>query len=140
MKKYTVFFILAIALTACTKPGLTIRSEYFTKKNLASVHVDTPDPRKMSMDFGQRIILSWYLPKETFNAGQTTLTVRIRLQNGEEKTEAFPLTATHGTKIINVFGEDFTVKGGIQSYFASIDVNGKSVASSRHKLWSEKIQ
>jgi hypothetical protein len=138
MKK-TIFLILAVLSTACARPSLDVRTDYFTKKQLASTQLDTPDPRKTSNDFGQRILISWHVPAATMKEGPCSLTLHVRYKNGEEYKEAWPITSSMGKKIFHIYGDDYSKKGGLLCYSATINSNGKAITKSNHKLWVEKV-
>lgn len=138
--KQLFFMILLVVATSCAHTSLDVRSEYVTHERLASVHRDTPDPRKESNEFGQQITMTWYIAKSSFAAGIPQLTLHLRYGNGEEKTETWPLPSQSGKRIFSIFGEDYVKKGGLGSYLATITVNGKAIAESHHKLWVRKLE
>lgn len=137
---YALFLFVSYLTVGCTGSKLDVRSEYYSRKNLASVVVDTPDPRKESSDFGQRLVLNWSVPEKTFREGDVELILCVRLKNGEEKTTRIALTKSHGKTFYPIFGKDYTKKGGLQSYFAKLQSQGKVLAKSKHKLWVEKLK
>jgi hypothetical protein len=133
-------FLLILTLTACNKPTLSVRSEYYGRNHLASVHVDTPDARKESHAFGQRLMISWSVSESTFEEGSLELIVQVALKNGEIKTSKVVLTQRQGQTFYPVFGKDYTKKGGIESYRVELQSKGQIVAKSQHKLWVERIK
>ena len=133
--------ILAFSLFAasCSTPMLSCRSDYFGKKNLASVIIDTPDPRKDTPYFGQRLFVQWLLPPSILKKGPCDLHINYRLRNGEEKSEILAVTQSFGSYKLLITGDDYTEKGGLLSYLVSIQQDGHSIAESRHKFWIHKI-
>lgn len=139
MKKLLMCVAL-LGLTSCTKADLSVRSEYYNRQQLASFHVDTPDPKKMGDAFGQRLIIGWSVPEKTFQEAPLELELRVRLKNGEEKSSKIVLKKREGHTFYPIFGKDFTKKGGLQSYLVRLCSNEKILARSRHKLWVERIK
>lgn len=141
--KYIAPFVLLSCLTltaSCRTTDLTVRSEYYNKEHLASYTMDTPDPRKNSSSFGQRLIINWSVPESTYQKGPLELVLRVRLKNGEEKNVKILLTKRAGQTFFPIFGNDFTKKGGLQSYFVELQSAGKTIDKNRHKLWVEMIK
>jgi len=138
--KHSILLTIACTLfVSCATTALHVRSEYYGRNNLASCEVDTPDPKKTSDQFGQRLIISWQVPYETFRQTPCAIILQVRLNNGEETIHTIPLKTASGTMFYPIFGADYTQKGGLQSYFASLESAGKSIAISHHKLWAVKL-
>jgi hypothetical protein len=135
-----LFLFLAFFVLSCSRPSLHVRSEYFSKRDLASFAIDTPDPLKDTNFFGQRLSISWQVPSTLLKEGKVEIHLIVRLANGEEKTSLIPIEKSFGFTFFPIVGDDYTKKGGLQSYFATLQVNGKIIAKSRHKFWVEKIQ
>lgn len=133
------YLSLLLFLTSCSHPSLTVQSDYWTPRDLASMHVDTPDPRKSSSDFGQRLNISWYIPKKTFKEGPCELVCHVRLKNQELKVETVPLHTACGSYSLQIVGDDFFKKGGLLSYLIELKASGHTIASSQHKFWAEPI-
>lgn len=140
MKHYFFLFAFLTLCTSCSNAHLSCRSEYFSRKNLASTIIDTPDPRKSSDEFGQRLVIRWKVTEKKFSEGHLVLVLTVRLKNGEEKKSKITLKTRTGHTFYSIFGNDFAKKGGLQSYKAVLMSNGKALATSRHKLWVEKIK
>jgi len=127
-------------LTSCSGADLSVRSEYYSREHLASVRVDTPDPRKDTNSFGQRLIINWKVSEETFQKAPLELVLHVMLKNGEEKTSKVLLSKREGQTFYTIFGNDYQKKGGLQSYKAELQSGGKVLTRSKHKLWVDKIQ
>ena len=134
-----LFSSLALHLTSCSSANLYVRSEYYSRQNLASYAVDTPDPRKDSSDFGQRLVIGWSMTESVFQSAPSELVLRVKLKNGEEKVSKIVLTKRQGRTFYPIFGNDYTKKGGLQSYLVQLESGGKVLTSSKHKLWVQKI-
>ena len=139
MKKRALLLITTLLFCSCRKADLSVRSEYYSRDHLASVQVDTPDPKKESTAFGQRLCINWSVAEETFQEAPLELVLNVRLKNGEEKTTKIKLTRRQGQTFYPIFGNDYAKKGGLQSYRVELKSNGKTLTRSRHKLWVEKV-
>lgn len=140
MKRMSYLFALALVATGCSSADLTVRSEYYSREHLASVRVDTPDPRKESNTFGQRLIIGWKVSESTFEKAPLELLLYVRLKNGDEKSSKVILNKREGQTFYPIFGNDYQKKGGLQSYKVELRSGGKVLTRSRHKLWVDKIE
>jgi len=131
--------LCGVLFIGCSHPMLQVRSEYFSRKELAASQVDAPDPRKESDNFGQRLCINWNVPNEVFNAAPVDLVLKVRLKNGEEKDTKIRLTKPNGATFYPIFGNDYFKKGGLATYWAGLQTQGKFIVKSRHKLWVKKI-
>lgn len=131
-------YLLCVALlflTSCSSRPLTVQTEYWRQKDLASYIVDTPDPQKQEPVFGQRIRISWHAPQND----ALSLNVTIRLKNGDELQETYPLKKPSGELIVPVVGDNYSNKGGILSYRVLLQSGTEVIAESRHRFWVERI-
>ncbi len=136
---FVTIITLSLLFTSCSRSKLSVRSDYFGKKDLSSVVVDTPDPEKDTY-FGQRLFIVWMLTSSDFAKGNSSLDVAIRLKNGDLKELTFPLTSRWGTKIIKIQGEEYKKTKGLESYLVTIHSGPIILAKSRHKFWIETIK
>ncbi|MBS0655917.1 MAG: hypothetical protein JSR46_09080 [Verrucomicrobia bacterium] len=136
------YFILPLLLlvSCSTKPNLEVESLYWSRRDLASSVVNTPDPEKQSLMFGQRVVISWSVSKKDFNSGPLALFIRIKLKNNEEIDQRVPLDKPSGIFYVPIYGNDFTKKGGLQSYSVQLLSGDKLLATRKHKLWVEPIR
>ena len=141
MKKIFSLPLLSLfaLFVSCRSADLSVRSEYYSREHLASVKMDTPDPKKESSAFGQRLIINWTVSESTFKEAPLELLLLVKLKNGEEKTTKIKLTRRQGQTFYPIFGNDYAKKGGLQSYRVELQSGGKTLTRSRHKLWVEKI-
>ncbi len=137
-----ISFVLGLFFTivSCSHPYLSVRSDYFSRKDLASYHLDTPDPRKNQAIYGQRIYISWYLPSKEFSEGTTFLEIQVPLKNGKILSEKKPLERRFGRYNYPIQGDVYTESGGLLSYLVQITNDGKVIAESRHKFYREPIK
>ncbi len=135
-----LFCISSFFIFSCTTPLLSVRSDYYNKKNLASCVVDTPDPRKDHPYYGQRIYINWALPFSTLKKAPCTLRILYRVNKSEEEgVEEHAITNALGSSVFRIGEERYKETGGLLSYKIAIIQEGKEIAVSKHKFWVEKI-
>jgi hypothetical protein len=132
--------LLLLFCTACKSPTLSVHSEYYTRQELASYIIDTPDPKKQQPIFGQHITINWNVSKKVFQEGPLELKLHVITKNGEMQEKNIALDKPSGTYIFPIVGKDFTEKGGLLSYKVELTSNGKEIATSKHKLWVDQIK
>lgn len=137
--KYLLFFIITISLFSCTREPLDVSTQYWGRKDLASVIIDTPDPAKNHPLFGQRILISWSISKKEFEEGALSLHIKVNLKNNERIDQIVPLNERSGSYQFKIYGNDFVKKGGLLSYLIELQSDGKVIATKQHKLWVEPI-
>jgi hypothetical protein len=128
-----------LILSGCTHQTLTIFTDYITEENLASYHVETPDPSLICPPLGQRLILSWTLPKEYKIYSDLQITLTIRFYNREEIVKSLSLRQATGTYVFYLVNEEFFEKKGIAAYKAILKGNGNPLQEWCHQLWAELI-
>lgn len=133
-----VIFLLLFFCSACSNAPLSVQTEYFSRNDLASVIVDTPDPGKQQHIFGQRLYISWSVTEEQFEQ-PLELDCHIKLKNGQVLEQKIRLKLPVGTYIFPIIGENYTTNGGLLSYQIKLKANGKVLATTQHKFWVKKI-
>lgn len=134
----TFFSLLAfVFLSGCTTPQVNARTFYTSRKDLASYILDTPDPEKTTMGLGQVIWVRWYCPK--IESG-TVIDATLRFNNGTEKNQTYPVDERKGWLMVDIPSEEHKEKGDIVSYKILLRHNNDILASTRHKLWVEKVE
>lgn len=139
MKHAYLWFLALALLSSCGKSCLTVQTDYLTHKNLASYYVGTPDPRQNVPTVGQRLIISWSVPKTYLSYENLRLEVTIRFRNREEVIEIFLIQKTRGTYVFALLNNDYFTKRGILTY--KIDLFGGDclLEEWRHKIWADLI-
>ena len=61
-----------------------MQQEWLDEKYLASMHVNTPDPRKAHPPNGQKLLVKWDFPKSLFDRKLTAL-ITVRLWDNSEQ-------------------------------------------------------
>ena len=138
MKNFILLPVIC-GLVGCTTSSLDVTSQYWSRRDLASTIIDTPDPRKNDSNFGQRLLISWSVSKKIFNEGVLELHIKIKLKNGELISEVIPLQKASGCYPFPIYGDNFTKKGGLASYFVELQSNGHTIETYQNKLWVEPI-
>jgi len=134
------FFILCImGVFGCSRQSLDVQSEYITYEDLASYHVETPDPRKECPDTGQRLFVRWSLPRHCLIPGKSTLTLVIRYGDGEERHMTINLKHSRGLLTYRLLNDEYFCKGGILTYKAYITIEDCIVDEWIHQIWTDKI-
>lgn len=136
---YSLCLVLLL-LTSCSRAPLSVQTDYWGPKDLASYIIDTPDPRKQESLFGERIYISWSLTLKQLEKQPVILTAIVRLKNDEEFKKEYSITKQSGDMMIPVVGDDYYVKGGILSYQVTLKAQDELISESHHRFWVEKIK
>jgi hypothetical protein len=139
MKNAFLLLSMATLFCSCRNSSLTVQTDYLTHKDLASYHVNTPDPRQNISAIGQRLIIGWCIPKDYLNYENLHLEVTIRYRNREEVIEIFHLLKTRGTYVYTLYNEEYLAKRGILTYKIAIIGGGCILEEWRHQIWTDLI-
>jgi len=102
---------------------------------LASVKVDTPDPRRENPPEGQKLLIAWDFPKSLYDQG-LSLKATVRLWNNEEQIFCFPVERKRDTT--SFF---FPASNKILTYrIQIIAADGHLVETWEHQFWTQLIQ
>ncbi len=135
MKRIAILLI-GFGIGCARSPWIKARTEYVDMKQLASVAVDTPDPKKDTAYWGERLFMRWDMASKS---GLGALTIRIRLRDGSEKQIQKAIEGNSGTEQISLDSYEYNLNGGILSYKIELSIDGKVIASTSHRLWYEPI-
>jgi hypothetical protein len=134
----SILLIIAIfALTACSSAKVRARTLYINRSTLASRTLDTPDPAKGTAGLGQCVWIRWNVPEQYEDL---KLDVTIRFENGNERQEQVPLKGLFGSQAIEITPTEYKENGPLLSYRIVLKNGNRSLASTKHKLWVEKIE
>ena len=133
--RLALLLLMALAFTSCKRPPLQVEAAYFTRKDLASTPMGTPDPNKLLPIFGQRLYIKWNTEKKA----PLELYVRVMLKKGKLLEEKIPLKESSGSYIFPIVDKNYTEEGGLLSYKIELLKNGKVISTSRHKFWVDPI-
>jgi hypothetical protein len=131
--------LLLFCLTSCTYRPLVVQTEYISHENLASYQVGTPDPRLNEPMIGQRLILTWSIPKSYLDYEDLHIHLKVRFHSREEEELEIPVHSHYGTYVYSLVDEKFCASRGILTYKAEMIANHCILEEWRHQLWSELI-
>lgn len=145
---FAIVFALVFLTSCCSSKGcfcgcsgskhISVFSLPIDNKTLASVHVNTPDHRHLLNHNGQKIYVSWKLPKEYL--GQTLSGVlKIRFKIPKQIEIPFEITALAGRIAYEVLDEEYFNGEGVLAYQIQIFIGDQLVDSFQHKMWTELI-
>ncbi len=139
MTPFSSWLLALFMLSGCSQPFLTVHTDYLSHENLASYHVRTPDPLLNHPPIGQRLIVTWSIPKNYLAFDDLHLEISIRFRNREQLVENLSLLKRSGTYVYALLNEDYTAKRGILTYKVNLIGNGQPLEEWRHQIWAELI-
>ncbi|MEC7839160.1 MAG: hypothetical protein VX777_03875 [Chlamydiota bacterium] len=136
--KNLILFSLLI-LTSCNKNLLRVQVDYISKESLASYHVGTPDPRLIYPPVGQRMIISWLIPKQHFDTND--ITIKVTMHFGDHSIDTLNITPKNamGMYVYCLLNDRYYDKCGFLTYKAEVCCNGMVIEKWQHHLWTELI-
>jgi hypothetical protein len=139
--KSACFLALPFFFSSCaTAPSmLSVHTDYLSHENLASYHVNTPDPRLNNPSIGQRLIISWSLPKKLLQLEDLHLEITLRFRTREEIQETVSISESSGTFVFPLLNEDYISTRGILTYKIDLIGGGEILEEWRHQIWTELI-
>lgn len=131
---------LFILLTGCsTNTHLSVQTLYFTRESLASYYVETPDPMLINPPVGQKLLVTWSLPKSYLDYADLHLNIRIRFRNREEIELNIPIEKRYSSYMFEICNDRFFETKGILTYKVDLIGGGLLLEEWRHQLWHELI-
>jgi len=137
------FFSLLLAnflLVGCAREKITVHTEYISIEHLASYIVETPDQRKYCPEIGQRLIITWSLPKEYLNHQDLHLQIKVRFYDRSEVEESIQVNKITGNYLYYLLNDDYFDTGGILTYKVDLIGDGQVLEAWRHQIWAELIK
>ena len=132
-------FLLISCCTSCSRPILSIQSEFLRREQLASYHVQVADPMLNQPLIGKRVLLQWTIPSSYFDYEDLHIELSIRFGDRSEQTICLKPLHKSGTYTYLLRDNAFTERNGILAYKAEL-IGGECVlAEWRHQLWTEII-
>lgn len=140
--KYNFFllFFCCCLVMGCTQSRLKVHTDYVSHENLASYYVDTPDPFLNCPPVGQRLIISWKVPKDDLLLDDLQVQATIRFRNREEVTVKIPICKSRGYYIYSLLNDDYFAKCGILTYKVELIGGGMILEEWQHQIWHELIR
>ena len=131
------YLILLLLLTSCSHEYLAVFTDVISYENLASYHIDTPDPELFCPSYGQRLHISWSVPCPC--PANLIINARIRFTNLQEVEWVIPVTEPRGRVTHEILNEDYDTTGGVLTYKVDLLEGDTLLEEQRHALWTELI-
>lgn len=138
MYRQIKLLIIALAITGCST-GISVQNQYFSREDLASHIVGTPDPDRNCPPIGQRLIIQWRFPQEYLYKDDLHLEVTVRFRNYVEEQFVIPVRRNHGTYIYELANQRYFDSCGIATYKIETWGCGELLDTWKHQLWVELI-
>lgn len=136
---FALCFATALAMSSCRNEYISVHTDYISHRTLASYYVNTPDPLLNNPPIGQRLILTWSIPKHILPGNDLYLKIYIRFWNREQIIKLEPITKQRGTVVYALMNDDYIATKGIMSYKAEIFDDEIKLAEWKHQIWTEVI-
>lgn len=128
-----------LATTSCSDNYLSVHTDYISHRTLASYYVNTPDPLLNNPPIGQRLILSWSIPKHIVPENNLQLKIYLRFWNRQQVVKIEPITKSRGTIVYALMNEEYIATRGIMSYKAELVDDGVVISEWKHQIWTDVI-
>lgn len=139
MQKLTFLFIIAISLSGCQKYYISIAQENINKDYLASVALDTPDPRKYHPPSGEKLIIEWKISRDWLVL-KPCLYLHVIYKDYTEAFFTYPMPYKMDYVVYSLLGEEYKSKKGILTYRAEVRVGEeKPFLDWKHQLFTKLI-
>ena len=128
-----IFSIILTLLSSCYKDHLYVQQEWVDQTFLASMHVNTPDPRQECPPCGQRLLVAWRFPSNMIDYG-LNLILTVRFWDNSEEEVCRRLESSRGYEVFNFFDEE------ILTYRIQIfDDADNLIETWEHHFWTKLI-
>lgn len=138
--KLFFFLFFIFHLTSCTPHKLAVQTRYFSREDLASFYVGTPDPLQNDPPVGQSLLFFFKLGNDFYSYQNISIRYKIRLADRTEVEDAFTLREPKGYFTYSLFGDDYFKSGGITTYKAELIGDGEIIEEWRQHLWKDLIK
>jgi len=136
---YFTSISLLLLTTSCQSHYLNVQTHYLSHQDLASFRVNTPDPAKETPIIGQRLMISWSLPKKYFNYQNLMLRVKVRFKDYQEDEVFISIYKKSGTYFYDLAQDEYLNRRGISTYKVELVDNNTIIYSWQHPLWMNLI-
>lgn len=134
-----LFVFIALLGTSCSKYYLSVQQQWVDINYLASVQVNTPDPRKSKPPLGQMLIMDWHIPSRILKQNPQ-LVLDLILWDYTAKTVTLPIKGRLNYTTYELLNEEYEKTDGILTYRARIVTqDGTIFRESKHQLWVNLI-
>lgn len=117
---------------------LSVLSVPVNQNTRASVHVNSPDFRHTLNPQGQRLYVSWKLPKE-YLGKMLKGVLKIRFKVPEQIEVPFEISKLSGQMTYEVINDEYFSREGILSYKVQLFADNQEIDVFEHKMWAELI-
>lgn len=131
---------LLLFLVGCNSSHISVQTTFLNRTDLASYHVETPDPNLAYPLIGQRLLLSWTLPNSYLKKPDLYFRLTIRFKNHTQIVKNVIPKTVAGFYIYELRDSDYEETEGILTYKAEIISDGQILETWNHRLWVELIQ
>jgi hypothetical protein len=131
------YLLLVPLLTGCGGTYLSVQTDYLTEENLASYHVGTPDPLLYCGSVGQRMLVSWTIPK---SCPGMYIVIHLRYRDREEEVIQLNDLRPRGSYIYYLMNDEYFEKGGIATFKVELFSGDTLIEEWRHQLWVDLIE
>jgi hypothetical protein len=138
--KYGTALCCLLMLLSCNRSLIIVQTEYLSHKNLASYHVGTPDPMLFDPPIGQRLTISWNIPKHYLTYDDLHIKTTVRLRNHQEVVEKFRIDKPVSNWVYALMNKDYCESGGILTYKVELFGCNEVIDAWYHQLWTDLIQ
>lgn len=130
---------LGLLVSSCGKPPLTLYTQYIDRRELASYHVGTPDPKLDCPDIGQRLVVKWNVPLDS-KIEECRIEMKALLGNRQTKSWSFGLSCRNGYRLIELLNEEYCQTQGFVAFKAELWEGLLLRAVWQHQLWNETVE
>lgn len=134
-----LFFCLSF-FSCCNPSYLSVHTDYLSHRTLASYYVNTPDPLLDNPPIGQRLIVTWSIPKHIIPGNDLYLKIYLRYWNRQQDIKIEPVCKQRGTVVYTLMNEDYIATKGIMSYKVELIDNESIISEWKHQIWTDVIQ
>lgn len=128
-----------LLLTSCKTHYLNVQTQYLSRENLASFHINSPDPCLEKPIIGQRLLIEWALPKNFCHYPNINMKLKVRFRNHKEEEISIPIQKRWGNYLYCVLEDQYFKTQGIVTYKVDLFTDNCLISSWKHPLWSELI-
>lgn len=137
--RLVVIVLMLFICSSCCSHNLYVSHEAVSKDSLASVHVNTPDPLHEVNPVGQRLFVSWKLPRSLVKSGDVQGVLKVRYFNNQQENIPFQVNSPWGRYMYSLLDDEYFEKNGLMTYKVEIIKDGKVLKEWKHQLWAELI-
>lgn len=133
-------FIGLFFFSSCTPHSLSVQTDFLRREQLASYHVNTPDPMLNEPLLGQRLMVNWKVPPYYLHYPNLHLRIVIRFLNRTQLIKEIPIDTPAGIYIYVIQNEEFLERKGFLTYKVEMIGDNFILKEWQHQLWTELIK